>query len=100
MLISLKHIYVSRISETSGIKGKGLDSLTNNVCPANFEKLILQRASNMSMITKYNLFTVNKWLFKFPKSTLYRKILDFAMHNCQNSTYFAKSQVFLYMILF
>jgi len=28
------------------------------------------------MITKYNLFTVNKWILKTPKSILYQKILD------------------------
>jgi len=32
---------------------------------------------NISMNSeKYNLFTVNKWIFKNPKCILYQKILD------------------------
>jgi len=31
------------------------------------------------MITKYNLFTVNEWIFKTPKSVLYQKILAFLL---------------------
>jgi len=41
---------------------KGLGSLTNNFCPGNFEKSFYKKHQNVSMITKYNLFTVNKWI--------------------------------------
>jgi len=33
------------------------------------------------MITKYNLFTENKGLFKTPNIILYQKILDFKEQN-------------------
>jgi len=58
---------------------KGLGSLTNNFCPANFEKKSFYKEhQNVSMIPKYNLFTVNKWIFKTPKSILYKKNLTFS----------------------
>ena len=41
------------------------------------------------MITKYNLFTVNKWIFTTLKSIMYKKTLLLAMHLCQNSAFFA-----------
>jgi len=57
---------------------KGIGSLTNNFCPANFEKKSLYKEHQFfSMITKYNLFAVNKWILKTPKSILYQTILDF-----------------------
>jgi len=40
-----------------------LGSLTINSCPSNLEKFFLQRSSNITMVTRYNLFTVNKWIF-------------------------------------
>jgi len=30
--------------------------------------------TNLTMVTKYNLFTVNKWIFATLKSILYKKI--------------------------
>jgi len=56
-----------------------LGSLTNNFCPANMEKIFYKEHQNVSMITIYNLFTVNKWIFKTPKIILYPKkiIIDF-----------------------
>jgi len=63
---------------------KGLGSLTYNFCPANFEKKSFYKEhQHVSVITKYNSITANKWIFKTPKSVLYRKILDLAMHYCQ-----------------
>jgi len=43
----------------AGSGKKGIGSLTNNFCPANFEKT-LNTKNNFKMVTKYNLFTVNK----------------------------------------
>ena len=46
------------------------------------------------MVTKYNLFTVNKWIFTTLKSILYKKLtVSFALL-CQNSPIFAFLQRF------
>ena len=65
-------IYPTISNKNSG-RWKGLGSLTNNFCPANFENISLQRASKCFNDYKYNLFTVNKWIFKTPKCILYQK---------------------------
>jgi len=45
-----------------------LGSLTINFCLANFEKNhFTKKHQNVLMITKYNLFTINKWIFKTQK---------------------------------
>jgi len=57
-------------------KNKGLHLLTISAL-STLKKSFYKEHQNVSMITKYNLFTVNKWIFKTPKSVLYRKSLDF-----------------------
>jgi len=41
------------------------------------KKTFYKEHQNVSIIIKYNLFTVNKWILKTPKSILHQKILDF-----------------------
>jgi len=57
---------------------KGLGSLTINFCPANMEKNIYKELQNITMVTKYNLFTVNKWIFTALNCILYLKNLTFS----------------------
>jgi len=58
---------------------KGLGSLTNNFCPANFKKkLFYKEQQNVSIITKNNLFTVNKWILKLQKVSCIKKYLTFS----------------------
>ena len=52
---------------------------TNYFCPANCEKKSFYKEHfNFTMVTKYNLFTVNKWFFTYLKSILYKKNLTFS----------------------
>jgi len=41
------------------------------------KKSFYKEHQNVSIIIKYNLFTVNKWILKTPKSILHQQILDF-----------------------
>jgi len=43
---------------------KSFKGLTINFCPANFEKKFYKELQNITMVTKYNLFTVNIWLLQ------------------------------------
>jgi len=57
---------------------KGLGSLTINFCPADMEKKFYKELQNITMVTKYNLVTVKKWIFTTLKSILLKKILTFS----------------------
>jgi len=48
---------------------KGLGSLTISALPT-LKKSFHKEHQNVSMITKNNLFTVKKWIFKTPESIL------------------------------
>jgi len=50
-----------------------LGSLTYNICPANFEQNHFTNSIKiLHFVVKYNLFTVNKWIFTILKSILYK----------------------------
>ena len=54
-----------------------LGSLTyntnNNICPANFKQNHFTNSIKiLHFVVKYNLFTVNKWIFTILKSILYK----------------------------
>jgi len=41
------------------------------------KKFFYKELKNITMVTQYNLFTVNKWIFTTLKSILYQRKLDF-----------------------
>ena len=65
-------------NKTVGNVIKGLGSLTINFCPANMKKNY-KGLQNITMVTKYNLFTVNKWILTTLKSIMYHKNLTFSL---------------------
>jgi len=69
---------------------------TNNFCPANFEKNHFTKNFWLHWLQKYNLFTVNKWIFTTLKSNLYKNTCLLAMHWCQNSPFLPFYDVFAY----
>ena len=62
---------------------------TINFCPANMKNCFYKELQNITMVTKYNLFTVNKWIFTTLKSIMCKQTWLLARHLCQNSPLFA-----------